>query len=517
MTNAYFFSDTGSRSLLMAADIRRREPDADIIFYHAGPLSVQVQSALKKLNAEHSPSGAEELLTVPKGRKTFFLLGENDRQNLREAVFLLRLLGEDDSEVASMNFPQSVYCPDEQPPVFWVKANQREAELLLDSAPKETFCAGRRQAVMVHAFEECDRVIQQLFAYLPLYEAWNGGEKQISLLVLGSSSAAMQAVKTAVWMGQIKDFSLHIQLMDRNAGRAEDILRLQCPEIFEAGEYDIRFISADLFTCELQDALWEYCSDSNYIIIAAGEDEDNILLGTELCSFYMARYSTLHNLPVLAVQVTDPEKSRLVPNLASRDGSFSFNLTAFGGWDALYCDKGLTDWYIDRRMERIHMTFCDADTPEKCQAALENLNLHCYNQATSRANAMHFGTKLFQCGIFERDPKKQAEAFRTFLEDPQNAEAVEEMARWEHRRWNAFMRSTGWRKASLHDMEEYIHDGCGRHQNYLARLHPCLVPYDELPEIDKAVQRLLGKKRDFQENDRAMIHSIPGILAGEDK
>jgi len=132
-------------------------------------------------------------------------------------------------------------------------------------------------------------------------------------------------------------------------------------------------------------------------------------------------------------------------------------------------------------------------------------------------NAMHFGTKLFQCGITERAPALQAEAFRAFLEDPENAEEVEAFARWEHKRWSAFIRSTGWRKASLHDMEEYIRDGCGRHQHYLARLHPCLVSYDELPEVDKAVQRLLGKKRDFQENDRAMIRSIPDILADEER
>ncbi|MBR6789688.1 MAG: hypothetical protein IKM31_02330 [Oscillospiraceae bacterium] len=504
MNQTYFFSDTGLRSLLMAEDIRRREPDADLCFYgvHPSVPDPAVLRRLSRLNAELTGDDAVDILARPCARKTFFLLSENDRANLREALSLLRSLDEDP-------------CPDGQPPVLWVKANQREAELLLDSAPKETLCAGRRQAVMVHAFEECDRVIQQLFDYLPLYDSWQGGEKKISLLVLGSGAVAMQAVKTAAWMGQIKDFALHIQLMDRDAGRAEDILRLQCPELFESGEYDIRFISADTATCELQDALWEYCSDCNYIIAAAGADEDNILIGTELCSFYMARYSTLQNLPVLAVQVRDPEQSRLVPRLSSRDGSFNFNLVAFGGWSELYSEKGLTDWYIDRRMERIHMTFCDAETPEQRQAALEDLNLHCYNQATSRANALHFGTKLFQCGITGRDPEKQAADFEAFLADPANAEAVEDLARWEHSRWNAFMRSTGWRKASLHDMEEYIRDGCGRHQHHLARLHPCLVSYDELPEIDRAVQRLLGKKRDFQENDRAMIRSIGKILRDE--
>ena len=102
MTNAYYFSDTGSRSLLMAADIRRREPDADIIFYDTGSLSVPAQSALKKLNAESCAFGAEELLAVPKGRKTFFLLSDSDRQNLRNAVYLLRFLNESS-------------CPDEQP------------------------------------------------------------------------------------------------------------------------------------------------------------------------------------------------------------------------------------------------------------------------------------------------------------------------------------------------------------------------------------------------------------------
>ena len=502
MRQTYFFSDTGLRSLLMAEDLRRRDPGAELCFYHVESLKASLQKQLRRLNAACCADDIADILYRSCEKKTFFLLGEDDRANLREAVVLLRLLNENP-------------CADAEPPVIWIKTRQREAELLLDSSPKDTLCAGKRQAVMVHAFEECDRVIQQLFTYLPLYEGWKGGEQRISLLVLGSGTTAMQAVKTAVWMGQIRDFSLHIQLMDRDAGRAEDILHQQCPELFESGEYDLRFISADTATCELQDALWEYCSDCNYILVAAGEDEDNILLGTELCSFYMARYSTLQNLPVLTVQVRDPEKNRLVPRLTSRDGSFSFNLTAFGSWDSLYSVDGLTNWYIDRRMERIHMTFCDAETPEQRRAALEDLNRHCYNQMTSRANALHFATKLFQCGITEREPAAQAAAFQAMLDGPDGAEILESLARWEHNRWNAFERATGWRKASLHDMEEYVRDGCGRHQHYLARLHPCLVSYDELPEIDKAVQRLLGKKRDFQANDRAMIRTIPKILADE--
>lgn len=502
MNRICYFSDAGARSLLMAEDLRRHEPDTALCFYGVEQPGRALRRQLEALNARCCSGDAGEVLTRPCGQKIFFLLGENDRQNLREAILLLRMLDEQP-------------CPDEEPPVLWVKTRQREAELLLDSAPKETLCAGRRQAVMVHAFDECDRVIQQLFTFLPLFEAWKGGEKRISLLVLGSSSMALQAVKTAVWMGQIKDFALRIQLMDREAGRAEDILRQQCPELFESGEYDLRFISADTSTCELQDALWEYCGDCNYMLAAVGEDEDNILLGTELCSFYMARYSALQNLPVLAVQVRDPEKSRLVPRLSSRDGSFSFNLTSFGSWDSLYSVSGLTDWFIDRRMERIHMTFCEAETPEQRQAALEDLNLHCYNQMTSRANALHFAAKLFQCGITEREPAAQADAFQALLDGPGGKELLEELALWEHNRWSAFERATGWRRASLHDMEEYVRDGCGRHQHYLARLHPCLVPYDQLPEIDRAVQRLLGKKRDFQENDRAMVRTIPGILRDE--
>ncbi len=66
------------------------------------------------------------------------------------------------------------------------------------------------------------------------------------------------------------------------------------------------------------------------------------------------------------------------------------------------------------------------------------------------------------------------------------------LLRMEHDRWSAYLLAEGFTTATPQDVETFFATGQPdqRHRLNIARLHPCLVPFEDLPELDKTVDRL---------------------------
>ncbi len=96
-------------------------------------------------------------------------------------------------------------------------------------------------------------------------------------------------------------------------------------------------------------------------------------------------------------------------------------------------------------------------------------------------NAAHIPTKLLSIGYRIRPVKEGFKPLALHIDDAE----VETMARVEHLRWSWEKRLNGWSSGKIRD------DG--------KKIHPSLVPYDDLPEPEK-------------EKDRELVRLIPAIL-----
>jgi len=96
-------------------------------------------------------------------------------------------------------------------------------------------------------------------------------------------------------------------------------------------------------------------------------------------------------------------------------------------------------------------------------------------------NAAHIPTKLLSIGYRIRPVKKGFKALTLHLDE----EEIETMARVEHLRWSWEKRLNGWTYGKVKDERN--------------RIHPDLIPYEELGEAEK-------------EKDRELVRLIPGIL-----
>ena len=514
----YLFCETGRESRLMAESIRRQEPRAVVLFCgQSGWPHQELWRFFRKNQALFSSDSLEQLMKLRCSQRTILLLDSQEQQNLQQ---LLTLLAYRDGQ----NQKEAPFCFDWYPPEIYLRGELRSCELLLDSLSREIVMARHPKEpaqLSIRLLDENCRAIWQLFSDYPLYEAWREGPHRISVLILGSGPLALQALQTAVWMGQVKDYPLTIRLMDKDAWQLQQMLQKQSLELLECGEYDIQFIGCDLQTSEFLQGLEQYCSDCNYIIAATPDEDANILLGTDLCAFYVARYGKLHNMPQIAVHVRDPLKSRQVALMQSRDGRYSYDMRAFGSADTLYRLEALRPEQQNQLIST-HMTFCQVASEEEYKTALEAMHTRLYSEYSTMVAHLYTQTRLFQCGIrIVRTPgvspaeyyRQEAEKLRELLKAP-DGKLVDELAQWEHIRWNAFMRAAGWQRASLEEMESYVANGCPSYQHYLARLHPYLVPFEQMPDIDRAVLDILGKKQDFQNSDRRFIRCLPDILEG---
>lgn len=142
-----------------------------------------------------------------------------------------------------------------------------------------------------------------------------------------------------------------------------------------------------------------------------------------------------------------------------------------------------------------------------------------YKRRSSRASKLHKKYKLFafmQCDVNDKcractvnwSKNLYADGAEAYMSDNKaaiqlyNAFAGSEdvdghrwLMRMEHNRWNAYMWAEGFEHASLDEVETFFNtcQTAERHRLNGANLHPCLVPYEELPTLDEDIDAWYDK------------------------
>lgn len=113
-------------------------------------------------------------------------------------------------------------------------------------------------------------------------------------------------------------------------------------------------------------------------------------------------------------------------------------------------------------------------------------------------------------GIFS----KGMNLYQYKMEDDIDSELYQ-LAEWEHDRWIRFMISRGWTLAKIKNMKLYYSEGNTRQQLYIGKMHPCMIPYEDIEKVDKAWSSLTDKPYSFKENDIFAIQMTEQILNRE--
>lgn len=354
-------------------------------------------------------------------------------------------------------------------------------------------------------------LVNNLMVDVPLYEPLVGTDKtELNVTILGNGAIGTEAFLSAYWFGQLQccpdgkkmrscDLHIHVVSQDDEATFWDKIdyfnpeIRRTCDESNKILDWAPDKKNAPYATVTYHRSNVKMGSlgenkawlKSDYFIIALGSDADNIAVAEKLrIQIGKRHWEGKSANTVVAYVVYDTDLCHaLNARHCMEDGLY---LHAFGDLEQVYGSANVfmtkssvladqTGRAYDRRAAQSHIQEQKARSSEKGN----------YNHWSSLARVMHITYKIFSLGwittsLFD-DAQKHREEMRELKrryarvcglnaadlneEDrgwQQDLQSKQEyLAYQEHRRWNAFVRSMGYRRSE--------------NRNFSLKLHPCLV------------------------------------------
>lgn len=378
-------------------------------------------------------------------------------------------------------------------------------ELLLDSIDKGN--------IKVKLFDEIKYSCYSLLDKQPLFEGITNNK--ISVLIVGCDYTGMEMLKAALWCGQLSDVELEINVFDKDANKKKKIFKLNCSDINE-DRYNINFVQVDVKTEDFEQALNQYCVDTNYVVVATGDDTVNIDTAVYLRKYFLRRdREHFYNKPKINLRVRDALKNKQVDALCDKNIR-SYELYSFGCVEKTFNIENLLGTGLEYMARGIHLSYYDAIDNDDVKQESVMLDYYAkeYNQRSSFATALHIKYKMYAAGVKNISgghiTLEQIEEYEQLIENPETLDII---AKLEHKRWVAFMQTEGYSVANTNDVNVYYNnDKQARHIHYLAKLHPSLVEWEELDKVSNEISKITNKNYDFKKRDYDMVKNIPKIV-----
>ncbi|MBR2290098.1 MAG: NAD-binding protein [Clostridia bacterium] len=436
----YIFSELNEKSKAFARKLGKNRNSA-IVFAN----SKNKETEIKSVRIEEKITGIEI-----KNRNTnieFYAISDNEEDNINDTLELIEKY------------------KDRENTKIYVINNTIEAPAILDSVDK-----GK---LTVEVINETEREIFNLLDEKPLFE--NAIDNTISVLIIGCGKVGKEFLKNATWCSIMPGFRYKATVVDVNASLVKENIQSEAPEFLE--NYDIRFINGDIKTEKVMNEI-KKMQDVNYILVSMESDEKNLETAILLRRMFLQLY---HTKPVINLWVENEFKQAQILNLVNERG-ISYELNSFGSIKDMYFDNSILGSRIEGLAKQIHLAYSPDDK------AFAGYNKREYFKKSSRASALHMKYKIYAIlkDKFTDDMKQNQELFKIMY----NKEIEEILAENEHERWNAYTRSIGYKKATVPEVIAYYPE-TKRHENSLARLHPALVPWNELDEVSEGLKEII--------------------------
>ena len=343
---------------------------------------------------------------------------------------------------------------------------------------------GRDQATEAHvettAFDRFTNSARLLLAKTPLdRERIVPGDRRHVHLVISELTALGEALLVqALAVGHFaNDSPLRVTVIDESATRKEQRLLAKIPDFHDCGE--ITFIDGFLDQTGIRKRLREFLEDPMGIVSIAICQEDPQSALTS-CMNLIPLLTTTNN--TVFVNLAEDER---VAALLEQVPDSAIRLFPFGNAKEACSAAAIIRKDLDTLARLIHDDYC---AKRIIEGGPDLPALRPWNQLAAdfrdanRQQADHIPVKLRALGyrMVKASSTDDGASFQP------GEDEIEALARAEHRRWCCNRRLAGWRSGSPRDNT--------------AKIHPDLVPWDELDEPTR-------------EYDRDPIRNLPRLLA----
>lgn len=348
--------------------------------------------------------------------------------------------------------------------------------------------------------------------------------KTVSITILGFGRHGRTLLKMAVWLFQLHGYRLQINIFDKD-GTARRRLQQEAPELLrdfgslykDDASHDILFMGGDrgndCFHSDF-DALfqehWERLKNTQLVFVSLGDDSRNIAAAIHFRELFQCRQIETvlmqvspnerkeklkelkkqgkkiceGEMPLICAMVADPARASSLTAKSSVDEAersrCEYNITPVGSLMAAYDFAHILELMkLEKLALRCHLLWSVKDILSKKDAADAN-KLDSQGELVKMDSTIVLDNLVKQTQQYIRDSYYRDSSIATAVHQIRmlqlktefdEKERTEKCMITEHMRWNAYMRSRGYRQ---HDV-----------RNDRVKLHPSIVPYHKLSPDEK--------------------------------
>lgn len=303
---------------------------------------------------------------------------------------------------------------------------------------------------------------------------------------------------------KVKDELLRVYSKTRAQRNDNDIL----DDLNFAEPYgNVNYISCDIESEEFSKLLEGDCNcffkcnrertvlDTHYFLVSLGSDQKNLFIANTLkkrIGKYHIEHKELNDKTIINYVVYNPDLSLTInsdPYVCSYGDEPDIYMQAIGGIEQNYTARNI---FMNKYINGAKAAAKNYDSKQNKKDRFEENRKRLEDEYKYWANialCLHFKYKVFSIVPFEKslfnkatDYSKKSNAYKDLVRSCKNENElkVQHNLQWlEHRRWNAFLRTMGYRQTN--DYEQYV-QLTESHKQIEMKLHPCLVECDKKGE-----------------------------------
>ena len=365
-----------------------------------------------------------------------------------------------------------------------------------EDATETAFSQGDYTYGTVLCVNEESMAARLLLQKAPLYETMCFDEtgkatEDFHALVIGSGKVGQAVMKQIVMNGQFCGSNFRMTVFDPVFDAVTGRFRYECDQLFRHFHVDIH--NADARSREMFAFLSDTWQRLHYIVVCTGSDSSNREVCRQLSHFLAMRGS---DLPLY---------------ICSTRGIQKITQTDVTDWD-IFTPQVLCTDEMDRMAMQLNHAYCgNQKSPRENWADCDY-----FSRMSSRASADYAPAFLKMAGISAGTVPEGSWV---------SGELLENMAISEHERWCAFHYCMGFRPMTKEEfdsrcrtyLEEKAKDPATRYRigkDVRARIHCCLIPWEELDELSARENAVTGKSVDYKQMDRNNVLTLPELLKG---
>lgn len=450
----------------------------------------------------------------------FFFLSDNTDENFQRMQEFLAA-----TETKKLFEPKDIPMPEGQfQQELYLLSETESAPTLIDHLRKGLKDCEVFQNTELHLLDRFRATSYDLLKEVPLhnYIHEDSRGKRVNVLILGFGKIGREFFRAACSLGVLHNCKTEFTLCDLAIDQKLNAFLCQCPELHRSVTF--RHVELDAETDQLDHLI---CGRQfHYILVALGDDERNIRVTSRLKGHYRrlhwayeAHKAKLPQIvrdvqPKICVNIEDSIKHAYSEGLWKKKFEGDHALYVFGGLDQVFSQKVLMPQNLWKAARWLHQ-----ELNRNKDGTMGNAGWGEYERRSSIACAAHAQYHVATVGQSYLELLHQ---WKQVLREDGRSE-YDHLVDSEHRRWMAYVRSEGLRKANMKLVEVYYDEKHGRHVDTLGKLTPCLVDTeDKLQVIWEQLAQDHGSylgKCSFRERDELLILNsqiiADGIRTGE--